>query len=256
VVRYVARSLVYICADLSVSRATRSPRARRHQSDWISLGEASRLLGMSQATLRRWSDDGHVSVFTTPGGHRRFSRSSLRALLPPPVAARPHLARLGVSAERMARIYRPSRTRRDAVTQRTRAPWIAALAPDDLAGFRDRGRQLVALMLEHLDAADDAIAAQRLVEAARIAAEQGRAVARLGASLSDAVEAFLGFRSPFVEHLARLSGERGLDTRRATELIMAAEAAMDRLLLATMTGHSLEAGPAPRRKGPRRVATP
>jgi len=211
---------------------------------------------MSEATLRRWSDRGLVSVFTTPGGHRRFSRSSLGALLPSTTDGRPHLTRLGVSAERMTRIYRPSRARRDAVVQRSRAAWIVALPPDELAGFRERGRQLVALMLEHLDAADDEIAAQRLVAAARVAAEQGRVVAGLGASLSDAVEAFLSFRSPFVEHLARLSRELGLDTRRATELLMAAEAAMDRLLLATMTGHSLESGPAPRRKRPRPVVAP
>jgi len=241
---------------LSVSGAPRSARARREQSDWISLGEASRLLGMSEATLRRWSDGGLVSVFTTPGGHRRFSRSSLRSLLPPAPAGRPHLARLGVSAERMARLYRPSHARREAVAHRSRAPWIVALPPGELDGFRERGRLLVALMLEHLDAADDEVAAQRLVEAARVAAEQGRVVARLGATLSDAVEAFLGFRSPFVEHLARLSSERGLDTRRATELLMAAESAMDRLLLATMTGHSLEAGPTPRAKRPRRVTAP
>lgn len=246
---------MYLCADLSVSRASRSPRTRRDQSDWVSLGEASRLLGMSEATLRRWSDRGLVSVFTTPGGHRRFSRSSLGSLLPT-TDGRPHLTRLGVSAERMTRIYRPSRARRDAVVQRSRAAWIVALPPDELAGFRERGRQLVALMLEHLDAADDEIAAQRLVEAGRIAAQQGRVVAGLGASLSDAVEAFLAFRSPFVEHLARLSRERGLDTRRATELLMAAEAAMDRLLLATMTGHSLESGPVPRRKRPRPVVAP
>ncbi|MBA3435791.1 MAG: hypothetical protein H0U11_04820, partial [Chloroflexi bacterium] len=169
---------------------------------------------------------------------------------------RPHLARLGVSAERMARLYRPSHARREAVAHRSRAPWIVALPPGELDGFRERGRLLVALMLEHLDAADDEVAAQRLVEAARVAAEQGRVVARLGATLSDAVEAFLGFRSPFVEHLARLSSERGLDTRRATELLMAAESAMDRLLLATMTGHSLEAGPTPRAKRPRRVTAP
>lgn len=206
--------------------------------------------------MRRWSDRGLVSVFTTPGGHRRFSRSSLGSLLPSTQDGTPHLTRLGVSAERMTRIYRPSRTRRGAVAQRSRAPWIVALQPHESAGFRERGRRLVALMLEHLDAADDEIGAQRLVEAARVAAEQGRVVAGLGASLSDAVEAFLSFRSPFVEHLARLSRERGLDTRRATELLMAAESAMDRLLLATMTGHSLEAGPAPRRKRPRPVVAP
>ena len=58
--------------------------SRPHASDrdWLGLSEASRLLGVSPATLRRWSDAGRLRVFTTPGGHRRFSRATLERLLP------------------------------------------------------------------------------------------------------------------------------------------------------------------------------
>jgi len=64
--------------------------------DWLALSEASRLLGVSAATLRRWSDAGRLRVFTTPGGHRRFSRSALERLLPADRTRRPTLGSAGL----------------------------------------------------------------------------------------------------------------------------------------------------------------
>jgi excisionase family DNA binding protein len=43
----------------------------------MSLGEAARYLGVSDPTLRKWTDDGAIRVFRTPGGHRRFLRDEL-----------------------------------------------------------------------------------------------------------------------------------------------------------------------------------
>src|SRR6187455_1829379 len=48
---------------------------------WLSLGPASRLLGVDPDTLRRWADAGRVETWTTPGGHRRFDRRRLEQLL-------------------------------------------------------------------------------------------------------------------------------------------------------------------------------
>ena len=36
-------------------------------SRWLSLGEASRLLQVNEATLRQWADNGNVRVYRTPG---------------------------------------------------------------------------------------------------------------------------------------------------------------------------------------------
>jgi excisionase family DNA binding protein len=39
--------------------------------------QAARYLGVSLATIRRWTDAGHISCYRTPGGQRRFSREQL-----------------------------------------------------------------------------------------------------------------------------------------------------------------------------------
>lgn len=39
--------------------------------------EAAEYVGVSLATIRRWTDAGHVACYRTPGGQRRFSRTQL-----------------------------------------------------------------------------------------------------------------------------------------------------------------------------------
>jgi excisionase family DNA binding protein len=43
--------------------------------------QAATYLGVSLATVRRWSNDGHLRGYRTPGGQRRFSREQLDAFL-------------------------------------------------------------------------------------------------------------------------------------------------------------------------------
>ncbi len=43
--------------------------------------QAATYLGVSLATVRRWSNDGHLRGYRTPGGQRRFSRDQLDAFL-------------------------------------------------------------------------------------------------------------------------------------------------------------------------------
>ena len=50
-------------------------------TEWLTIRAASALVGVSVATLRRWCDAGLVRVFTTPGGHRRFSRAAVLELV-------------------------------------------------------------------------------------------------------------------------------------------------------------------------------
>lgn len=201
--------------------------------DWIGLSEASRILGVSAATVRRWSDDGRLRVFTTPGGHRRFSRSALQHLLPSDRTRRPTLGGGGLTPSRLARTYR--RASRDAAPE---LPWVLELSEEQRILFRERGQVLAATLLQYLDATQPDTATHHLKAASSTAAEYGRAAAALGLSLSQTVEGFLRFRAPFHHELALAARRRGFDAVDTTDLLETAEHAMDRLLVATMTGHS------------------
>jgi excisionase family DNA binding protein len=52
----------------------------RHTS-FMSVGEAAEYLGVSTASLRKWSDQGIVPVYRTPGHQRRYSLADLDAFV-------------------------------------------------------------------------------------------------------------------------------------------------------------------------------
>jgi excisionase family DNA binding protein len=47
----------------------------------LTIGEAAEFLGVSTASLRRWSDQGLVPVYRTPGGRRRYSPADLQRFI-------------------------------------------------------------------------------------------------------------------------------------------------------------------------------
>jgi excisionase family DNA binding protein len=55
--------------------------AHRDDSEWLTLGQAARFLGVAQSTIRKWSDKGRVPAFYTPGGHRRYRRADLESFV-------------------------------------------------------------------------------------------------------------------------------------------------------------------------------
>jgi excisionase family DNA binding protein len=207
---------------------TGEPRNQGEERDWLTLGEASRLLGVAPETLRRWSDRGRVPSFTTVGGHRRFSRRAMMQLLPAGRERRPSLAALGTSPERMTLAYRRALPK----GSRPLAGWLSGLDSADVARFRSLGGAIAQSLLAHLDAEEPGEALARIEEASALAGDYGEHCARLQLPLADAVAAFLRFRGPFIDELARTARQRGLDTREATELLVEAQSACDRLLLA------------------------
>jgi len=93
------------------------------------------------------------------------------------------------------------------------------------------------MVLEQLNQEGAHPATGKFAELAASAAEFGRRAAALGASLSETVETFGRFRAALVGELAVMARRRRLDTREATALLVEAEHAADRLLLALMNGH-------------------
>jgi hypothetical protein len=215
-------------------------RRRPENAEWLGLGEASRILGVAPGTLRRWSDDGTVSAFTTPGGHRRYRRSVLENMLPSERAARSLRARAAITPARLSRAYR-----QEARHVGRTLPWVTRLADADREWFRAHGRLLAEALLNHLDPEDAEAGRDGLVAASAEAGAYGRKAADLGVALGDAVEGFLQFRRPFLNQLGLLAARRSLDAAQTSELMDKATRAMDQLLMAAMAGHSVK-----------RVATP
>jgi excisionase family DNA binding protein len=54
-----------------------SPQVRNEHQLVFTSSQAARYLGVSLATVRRWTDAGHIGCYRTPGGQRRFSRDQL-----------------------------------------------------------------------------------------------------------------------------------------------------------------------------------
>ena len=211
----------------------RQPLQTRRERDWLGLTEASALLGVSATTVRRWSDAGQLKVFTTPGGHRRFSRSALERLVSSDRHGRPALSTAGVTPARLARTYR-----RRASQLAVDAPWLLRLTDAQRELFRLHGRTVAASLLGYLDEAEPGNRERLLEQASAEATEYGRVAASLGFSLSQTVEGFLRFRAPFLGELAAVARRRGFDTTETTDLLAGGERGLDRLPLTAMTGHA------------------
>jgi excisionase family DNA binding protein len=204
----------------------------RHDERPLSLGPASRLLGVDPDTLRRWADEGRIEAFTTAGGHRRFSRSSLERIL----QARRHdatirLATLGATTDRLSRAYRRG------YSDGAGGPIREAVPPAEREAFRDDGRALVAALLAHLDAPDED--AREVAEVDALAATDALAgrVAAAGIPLSDAVSLFVAARSPFLTELGAIARRRSLDPDRLSAIYDRSSGLLDRLLLRLVATH-------------------
>jgi hypothetical protein len=227
----------HVSVSPATARPTRSSR-KAAAGRWLSLGPASRLVGVDPDTLRRWANEGRVDVFLTPGGHRRFDRRMLDRLASRGPGGTPSLASLGASSERFNRIYQRSYGG-DALPGPT---------PGDDAADRERyrrdGRRLVEALIAHLDADRSDHAARRATEAEAMALVDGFA-SRLhvsGLSLAQAIALFVTGRRPFLAELARLGRRRTLDAARLGELYADATGLLDRLLLRLVDSYREEIG--------------
>jgi len=196
-------------------------------SRWLSLGPASRMVGVDPDTLRRWADEGRIEAYVTPGGHRRFDRETIDALVSARGAGRRPLASLGASPERLTRAYRRS------YTADSTARDVPADDEHEREHYRQDGRLLVEALAAHLDAGADDPAERDRSEAAATALvdDLARRLAASGMSLTEAVGLFVAARRPFLDELTGLGRRRALDASRLAALYQDASGLLDRLLL-------------------------
>ena len=200
---------------------------------WLTLGEASRMLGVDPDTLRRWADNGKVDVLKTPGGHRRFLRSSIEGMLPRPrQPARQSLTAMGEPPDRIAAEF-VRRVRSDMATQ----DWHSRFDEASLRWFRERGMRMSDLLLGSLDTTRRSSREQYLSQSEELGREYGVEAKKAGMSLGEATQAFLFFRARFMAEIAQVARRRSLETSQAAALFAEADRALDRVILALITGH-------------------
>lgn len=209
-----------------MSEAPRAPRA------WLTIQEAADLVGVSPATLRRWTEAGDLEAFVTPGGHRRFARSSILGLLPAAGGRRRTLHELGETPERVVRQYRRE------IAEHGAGQRFADLPDADREAFRGPGRQILAGILGFLDAPTPDESERSLEGALEAATTYGSLGRDLGFGVDALTETFLQFRLPFLNELGRIARRRRLGADEAMDLLLAASRAFDRLLVALIRGHA------------------
>jgi len=223
----------------STAQPHRLPKAAAtHPSAWLSIHEASALIGVSDATLRRWAEAGDIEAFVTPGGHRRFTRRALLQLLPSPARTTRTLSQLGGTPDRVARYYRRELAASGA------GGWVGALDEAERETFRVPGRQILAGVVGFLDAPTEAAGLEHLAVAQAGAADYGRLARERDLDVLATTDAFLRFRSPFLDELATIARRRRLGASEGIGLIIAAASVFDRLLLALLAGHAGPPSPA------------
>src|SRR5439155_14040960 len=134
-------------SEVAAPAMARTQSKIRDVSTWLSLGPASRYVGVDPDTLRRWADDGLLKAYVTPGRHRRFAVADLQRVVATRRPGRPALAALGATSDRLTRAY--ARAYRDPEAGRSVRDQFGDA---DREAFRAEGRRLVAVLLAYLDA--------------------------------------------------------------------------------------------------------
>lgn len=209
--------------------------ARAVQPTTLSLGPASRYLGVDPDTLRRWADQGRVEVFLTPGGHRRFDARSLERIRRSGGQPRATLSGLGLTLERVVATYR--RTYGQPVEGRPDPRVLAGGNGHEV--FREEGRRLVDALIRQLDESEGSAREAALAEAIALTRSHAVRLTERGAPLIDGVAVFVAARQPFLAQVGALARRRSLDPQQLTRLYEEATALLDRLLLEFIDGYRI-----------------
>ena len=152
----------------------------------ISLGEASRILGVKEATLRHWSNRGLVKVVRTKGGHRRFNIDEIRSITHQSPAFSVAEAR-NLEEEALRRIRH--RLRRGSQAQKF---WRQGMPNGILRRFHIFGRRVLSLLIQ--SGSETRPRARVLEEARLLGHEHGMEMCAQTRSVVSTLSAYVFFR--------------------------------------------------------------
>jgi excisionase family DNA binding protein len=163
-------------------------------SKWFRLSEAADYLGVHFTTLRRWSDDGNIPVYKTPGGRRRYLRSDLDSYLrgtqSNKISALEIFTNPGPRTEVMQNI------RHTGIREQS---WIREIDPDHRGMMGNLGKSMVGVFMQYMGRPDKGD--QFLEEGKKLAAEYGQVCCETGLNIDQTIQAFVMIRHAIVDTL-------------------------------------------------------
>ena len=163
---------------------------------WLSLQEASEILGVHPSTLRQWADAGKIPTVRTPGKHRRFAESDVRALLEPEPLQPPGVQLLVQSALGRTRLEIGGGKLND-------QGWYQRFDEADKVEHRELGRKLLSLVIQYLTQPSDRPAI--LEDARSLGRSYGERSLVSKLTLTEAVRAFLYFQDFLMDGVVQMS---------------------------------------------------
>ncbi len=196
-----------------------SPSSLLTQDQWLTLGQACRLLNVDESTLRRWADAGQVRTFRTPGGHRRFAESDVRGIVDGRGKKQQFSGVGDLATKRIRRQVHSSQN----------ADWYATVDDAQRERLRVLGRGLMTLVADYV--AKRRRKTSLLEEARATGAQYGAALEGAGMSLSQAMHAFTFFRRSLDQSAKQALAKQGTAQAEATDVCEQIMALADEVLL-------------------------
>ncbi|MDY6911232.1 MAG: helix-turn-helix domain-containing protein [Chloroflexota bacterium] len=199
------------------------------QSSLLTISQASRMLGVSEVTLRQWTDEGQIKAFVTPGGHRRYSEANVRRFIG--TRHRVHGIKEVVTRMELA----PAQEIEIAHTRFTSTVWYSELDQDSRDSLREMGRKMHNLIVTYV--AKKQRREETLQTAREVGGEFGMSLAQMGLSLTDSIEAFLLHRAPLVSAVTDLMKKGKALNGRAAEAVALVSQITDEALLSLVEAY-------------------
>ena len=194
----------------------------------VSISEASRILGVSEATLRLWSNEGQIRTLITPGGHRRYRPEELKRI----VSSRRKALGLNELTQQFNNTALVHRELADSIAHRS---WCRELTSAQSQELLALGQSMLNLMLKYLTLPSRR--PETLAIARAKGEEFGVAVAGIGLSLTDSVETFTQHRGHVMHFITRVLSQKTSPNKRAAQALELVTELMDEALITMIAAH-------------------
>jgi len=161
------------------------------QSEWLSLGDVAKQIGVHPSTVRSWSDHGLLPVHRTNGGHRRYLQSEIDLWVQSQREGSPDDANLIIQNALRTTRFQVSLGRLE------EERWYQMLDDDAREQYRISGRALLQGLINYLNYQG----AKAEAEAETLGYEYASRGRRYGLNSVDATHAFLFFRNTLLESM-------------------------------------------------------